>query len=584
MKKMRAGSIGLSLLLVLTSLSIPQPVRAGDEQPIISPFANAVAAPIGTIESSGTMFINGRAAEGSGAVWDGELLQAPNGTLARAVLQGIGEITLTGGALVRLSTAMIIGDDHLRRGVLAASIVSGEIVVKLQPDAGAYLLAGGSAFTAAAGANFRLGVRDGRAVILEDQKIAVRELGNWGIKLPKNETAIASASIPATAPAPILDAAMKASSKAASRAMTGLKTALETKSAQRESLLRSLQLNSGQLNSGANAAAPVRLYANPLAGMIGTVEAAGAMLINGRSARGKEMLWDGELIQAPADLPARITLDGIGQVTLAAASTAKLHTATVRADGQPSRRVLVATVMKGNIVVRLQPDAGAFVEADGSLFAADGGSHFRLAANEGRAVVDLTSGAVQFIGKYAIELTSPILELMHNVALAKVQSTPRKYRLSQVGFGYQTLVPVRESLELRFKLTDENGKAVTGLPLTFSLSRTEGKAVGSFGSGVINSTTYSATTNAEGIVAVPFTAGETAGSVAVIAAGKDLPPTRAAVVTAPSRADDHKFWTKKHAIPVLLTAAAIIGIGTAVAVTREDRLPIKGSGPIVIVP
>ena len=77
MKIMRAGSIGLSLILVLTNLSLPQVVRASDEPLADILYANAVAAPIGTIESSGTMLINGRAAEGSGAVWDGELLQAP---------------------------------------------------------------------------------------------------------------------------------------------------------------------------------------------------------------------------------------------------------------------------------------------------------------------------------------------------------------------------------------------------------------------------------------------------------------------------------------------------------------------------
>ena len=110
MKIMRAGSIGLSLILVLTNLSLPQVVRASDEPLADILYANAVAAPIGTIESSGTMLINGRAAEGSGAVWDGELLQAPAGTNAHAVLRGIGEVTLKSGAVVRLSTAMVSAD------------------------------------------------------------------------------------------------------------------------------------------------------------------------------------------------------------------------------------------------------------------------------------------------------------------------------------------------------------------------------------------------------------------------------------------------------------------------------------------
>jgi hypothetical protein len=48
--------------------------------------------------------------------------------------------------------------------------------------------------------------------------------------------------------------------------------------------------------------------------------------------------------------------------------------------------------------------------------------------------------------------------------------------------------------------------------------------------------------------------------------------------------DDGKFWTKRNAIPVFTTAAAAIVAGIVIAVTREDRLPIKGTGPTQIVP
>jgi len=59
-------------------------------------------------------------------------------------------VTLASGTLVKLNTANAKLDDHTRRRVLVASVMSGEMIVKLQPGSGAYVQARGSAFAAGA--------------------------------------------------------------------------------------------------------------------------------------------------------------------------------------------------------------------------------------------------------------------------------------------------------------------------------------------------------------------------------------------------------------------------------------------------
>src|SRR5581483_4829331 len=135
------------------------------------------------------------------------------------------------------------------------------------------------------------------------------------------------------------------------------------------------------------------------------------------------------------------------------------------------------------------------------------------------------------------------------------------------------------------RVTAGSGRAAAGVPVSFVLNppdRNENKVAGSFGRGLINTPTYTATTNADGIVSVPFSAGEAAGSVTIVATVRGEPPQRAAVVTSSNGANG--FWNAKTAAPVFLTAAAIIGAGVAVAVSREGKVPIKGIGPLTIVP
>ncbi len=612
MKATRFIATGMSLLLVLSgNLRLPS-VHAGRnfaDSTLSRVYFGSTLAPIGTFKSSRAIIINGRPVENHGALWDGELLHTPEGSTTQAELDGIGQVTLGGGTMVKLTANAVTAEPGDQRRLLTASIVSGELTVKLHPAASALLMAGGATFGAPAGASFRIAMNHGRPVVTSEDETSVRSLGNWGIRPPAltDKVSVETTSNPAKPEASLItwpaitlpDAivtsvsrkkstalAESATNIALTRADTGPKVSSALTDEKRTAFLRSLNLTPGisAVKDATSLSPAARLSANPLEGMIGTVEAPSAMKINGRPVRGKEVLWDGELLEAPAEMLARVTLNGIGSVALAAATRARISTATVRLNDQSLRRVLVASIVSGDCVVRLQPESGAFVQAFGQAFAASGGAHFRLGAREGRAVVDVTSGIVESIGRYVVELMPPSLTMLHDLAVTKEQTTPRKYRIAAAGSGYQTVVPLNGSRELKFKVTDDHGRIAAGIKVRFELKALDqavGIVPGSFGFALINSATWNATTNTVGEVTVPYSAGANPGSVSVVASVGDDQPQSAAIISSSGHSG---FWTTKTAVPVLLTTAAMIGIGTTIAVTRGDKLPIKGSGQTSIVP
>lgn len=156
-----AVSIGLA---VMASLTPPRTLGAGhsEDQNPIRLYATATAGPIGVTHSLGGLSINGRATHGEQLIWGGELLRASNTNIV-VDLSPLGRITLKSGAIAKLSRAR--GTiDNTSGEVLIAAIVTGEIDVRLS-EAAAYVEAWGSAFTASRGASFRVGARDGRALL-----------------------------------------------------------------------------------------------------------------------------------------------------------------------------------------------------------------------------------------------------------------------------------------------------------------------------------------------------------------------------------------------------------------------------------
>jgi hypothetical protein len=139
------------------------------------PDLSVSARPIGAIESLGAVTINARLNQGAALLWGNELIQAPEGLSATASLDALGQVTLAGGSQARLMATTTGGAG---RPTLAASLVAGSAIFKLQPGAPALVEAGGSKFVAARGSRFRVMLVEGRAVI-DAASDGVLEMGDW---------------------------------------------------------------------------------------------------------------------------------------------------------------------------------------------------------------------------------------------------------------------------------------------------------------------------------------------------------------------------------------------------------------------
>ncbi len=546
MKRFRGAVASLCLSLILSPLAVPLQAWAALNTAANITNNNTTATPIGTVEATGTILINGRAVQGKNALWDGELLQAAPGARASVKLEALGQLTLAGGSLVRVATA---ANENTRR-TLVASVYNGQVGLELKPAASAYLEAAGKAWLASSNAKLSLDVRGGAATLKTTQGY-VGELGSFALSLPSLQSA-------------------KAAQPIAKPEVPNIK-AIE-----RDSLLRSIKLVTNR--DGGEAAQPVKLYANTKAGMIGMIDSSGTVKINGRDARRQELLWDGEVVQAPANAAAQVSLAGLGQVQLTKGAVVKLTTANASANS--NRRVLAASVLQGEINIKLQPEIAAYVEANGKAFSAEAGSRFRLSGRDSQAIVEVFQGNVREIGSWMVELSSEVMD-----QAAQLNAGPRQYNIrplaeaNQPG-SYMTNVRARSTQQLRFLVTDITGKPAPGVPIVFTLNASDGQPVGMLGTGTNAGKYFETTSDTRGMAVVPFNAGSATGSTSLSASVRGTNSANTNVVLV----DDDDFWTKRNAIPVFVVAAAAIVAGIVVYTNREERLPIQGTGPTQIVP
>lgn len=144
------------------------------------------------------------------------------------------------------------------------------------------------------------------------------------------------------------------------------------------------------LNAGKSLRIPVAAFAP-----IGKVYSLGAISINGRRVYGEEMIFGGEQLQVSGDSRACVRLDSIGQVTLARGASAKLAKTATNLDDIRAHYLLVATITSGDIVVKLEQDAGAYIEACGLVLTSSLGASFRIEIRDGQPMIDTTSGVVK---------------------------------------------------------------------------------------------------------------------------------------------------------------------------------------------
>lgn len=162
----------------LATISAPATLNASAPKPPVHLRLDltARAQPIGSVESLGVLTLNHRPAEYRGLLWGDELIQAPTSVGATATLAGLGQVTLAGGAQVRLTPAL--ANFTAGRQVLSATLLTGGATFKLQPGVAACVEAGGATFVAARGMRFRVLMVEGRAVI-DAAGDGVLEMGVW---------------------------------------------------------------------------------------------------------------------------------------------------------------------------------------------------------------------------------------------------------------------------------------------------------------------------------------------------------------------------------------------------------------------
>ena len=165
MTKRLNRSVPLWLALILVAGATPRSVRGSDDGREITARLRSAAAfgPIGRIYSLGAVAIDGRRTYGEQMIWGGEVLQVPDGVSACVTLDSIGRIVLERGAILRLVTTR--GQRETGAEILMMFLISGSVRAQLRPNASAYLVTCGTAFTITSGASFYAEIRDDRPVI-----------------------------------------------------------------------------------------------------------------------------------------------------------------------------------------------------------------------------------------------------------------------------------------------------------------------------------------------------------------------------------------------------------------------------------
>jgi hypothetical protein len=293
---------------------------------------------------------------------------------------------------------------------------------------------------------------------------------------------------------------------------------------------------------------PIRLFASARFGPIGAIKMSsltpGAVAIDGRLAQSEELIWGGELIRVLTDRTVRVALDSIGDITLSRGAMVRL------ADGRASSEdegydVLIASIIRGRIDLRLNAGAGAYVEAPGSSYTASRGARFTVKVEEGRAALSTTSGTVRVQDQ----------ALPQDVNIRVVDDLGRP-----VSSGSQFSVRARSTRQIQVQVTDKNDKPLPDLPVLFSLGN---PCLGSLGLGAVAGMTMLQKTDNRGIASVPLVAGALKCAASITA---KVEGTNASVSIQTNVVQNPGFWTARNTVLTSVAAAgAGIGIGVAVA-------------------
>ena len=302
-------------------------------------------------------------------------------------------------------------------------------------------------------------------------------------------------------------------------------------------------------DGGSDRERPIRLYATamgePIGAVTGDPTGARAIAINGRVTGGDQLLWGGELLQALSNESVRVAFDDVGSLTLERGAMVRVSTSRA-VVGEGSRLMLVASLIRGDISVKLNDQAGAYVEASGTAFTASSGAKFQIVIRDNRAVANTVAGEVK------------------EVRLVQ-QADLRIRALDELGrpiaSGSRFSVRARSTRQLQIQVTDSNDRPVTNVAVVFALGD---PCLGTLGVGAGAGTNRRETTDNRGIAAVPYTAGaaKCAGAITATIEGTNI------AVILQAQVGGAGFFTARNSI---LTASVIGGVGAGIGIYYATR-------------
>lgn len=312
--------------------------------------------------------------------------------------------------------------------------------------------------------------------------------------------------------------------------------------------------------NGLDGAKPVRLYAYERFSPIGSIKVnslnARDVSVDGRRSQGETAIWGGELIRVLDDRRVRVAFGSLGEVMLSRGATVRFIA------GRGTRNdtgydVLIASLEQGNLDLKLNRDAGAYIEAGGSTFTAEPGASFGVGVRDGRASL------ISMAGDVSVQ-DQPVPQ---DVKIRLVDELGRP-----VSSGSQLSVRARSTRQVQVQVTDQNDKPLPDLPVLFSLGN---PCLGSLGLGVAAAASFRQKTDKRGIAAVPFVAGaaKCAASILIKVEG-----TNASVSVQTSVVQSKGFLNTQNTL-IIVGVAAAAGIVTGVVVANSGS-----SEPIRAVP
>ena len=310
---------------------------------------------------------------------------------------------------------------------------------------------------------------------------------------------------------------------------------------------------------------------------IGLAESRGEMTIDGRPVLGPQVLREGEVVRAGRE-QTRLLVRGIGEMVLG--TNSELSVDRVRLQGETG--TLLGNLRQGQATFRLANGSTALIRTAQQSFLANPGSVFQLEVASTGADLEVTSGAVEPIGNWALgppTLTAP----PPAIAFEERPGSEPRYRITPLGEKNQARVRALSEQELKFRVTDRNERPLPRIPVSFQLKAEGNPDAGALGKGRVLAQKLTVLTDDQGIATVPFLAGRRPGGImlhATIAgeAGELAEHDQRLEVTGT------RFWTKKNAIPVLATVGAIAAIAILVIGGREESVAIQPSGGVQIIP